>query len=433
MLLGLLLIVLVISGSVMGLALRQGLRQQRRFRLACSLEGLSATGPTRAWGFARGRPVCVALRSGGGQLGTWIEIDNLACEAALQTREIAGSRRALSDFAMEIETGDAAFDQAFCLLGEERAALALAGAALRERALELAAAGQLEVRGGQLRVKVDRPLLEPEALRAVLDEALALADLLSPPPDALERNAFEDPLPAVRSRCLEVLLGAAEDRERAALVERALDSRDPRLRFLAARDLGPDGHPVLAALTVSESTPAALRVAALVLLADGQRGYLEPALRGALAGAPAVAEAAARVARERGLTRVLPALLDRCRQVGLTDRLAASLAQAIGALAPAGDHRAEDALIGMLARSGETARRAAVVGLACVGTPRAVPALRQLTGRGSSARLKQVAQHAVRAVQARAVQAEVGAIALAEIGDAGGFAFAGAGEVSLAE
>ena len=350
----------------------------RRAARAASLE--PAPWESRATGRLRGFPVTVHVEGVDGHWLTVIAVGGLPSDVSVLA-DRRGPRPG------DLTIGEARFDGAFRVRGDERRVRGALSASARSFALHLAGeVAGFRLKGGRLELRLPGYLAEARVLRAQLRAALSLVEAMfrgASPTDRLYANAFDDPSPGVREHNLRVLLDQVDGPRRLEAIARALDHRQPELRLLAARAAGSGAWPVLAEL--------------------GRSPLLDPALRRrAILALPASTPRAIRVAV------ALSAL-------GKPDTaLAGAAARLAGRSAEPGQARVEEALLALLARDDDASRAAAISALGRVGTARAVVRLLPFTeGILTPAPLKARARAAVRAIQGRLTHGEVGAISLA--------------------
>jgi hypothetical protein len=139
--------------------------------------------------------------------------------------------------ALPVHTGDPELDAVLQLRGDPVMASALLDHGTR-RDLRLLSDVGLRAQPGALVLAVGYPV-DGEELVEVVSAVLELARRLLQPEDPvplLARNALEDPVPGIRSRCLELLarLYPGRDESREAL-RRGLEDSDRDVRLAAAR------------------------------------------------------------------------------------------------------------------------------------------------------------------------------------------------------
>jgi hypothetical protein len=169
-------------------------------------------------------------------------------------------------------TGDPVFDAEVRMSwAPDEWILAVLDAQTRERVRELIRPlGFFRLSQGRLeRETPGDPVFDADRLRGYLRNAVAVAHAFNLPArgglrESLARNAREDPLEEVRSRCLKVLCASVSDPVFVESVCReALSDRSPRIRFEAARALGERGVPALEELIQLRGCPDDVARAAL--------------------------------------------------------------------------------------------------------------------------------------------------------------------------
>jgi len=315
-----------------------------------------------------------------GGLPTDIHLGRAGLIASVSDRSLA------SVAGHDVDIGSSRFDERFVIKGEPRALFALLDLEVRERFASAIDGGwtfqngawSFEIFGMPGEAKSKLAIKEGVELATWLRER-ADRDLL---PRMLERIHF-DPEPGVRRRALGSLAaeGGQRDPTVMALFEELRDDADPEVRFLAAK--GREDADALIAMALHPTLDTALRIGALGVLA----AMVEP----------------------RFMT-VLSTLMLAPERPAVELRRAA-----IGMLGPFGAE-AEALAIDALADPDVRVREAAVRALRAVGTARAVPTLRALSGPPI---LERAANQAVLDIQAR-IGVDGGGLALAV--DGGGLA-----------
>jgi HEAT repeat protein len=314
----------------------------------------------------------------------------------------------------DIETGDRVFDKQVSIHGKHLPLIAVFDRATRTAVLELLKADGV-VGSDEVIVKIRGNATDGWELSQAMRRQLALVRRLREPDDTvppLAENALNDPHPGVRRRNLDVLAESFPHRDETATTLRAaLADSDPAVRLAAARRLGPEGEPVLAALALAHGTPEsialdAIQVAGAALGSERAgalltRGIGERRTELALAAV----EALARCGDEEAAALLAPLL-------AIPDsRLAAAAAVALARCRGAD---AEPELIAALAREPRELRLAAATALAEIGTVNAVPALRAaVAAHPTEISFRRAVAKAVGAIQARALGAAPGQLSLA--------------------
>jgi HEAT repeat protein len=282
-----------------------------------------------------------------------------------------------------------------------------------------------------------------EWLTQMLQFLAQLAELLSVPPDVLtERlmlNAMTDPCPGVRLRNLRFLIDPDTRATLPVLMStaRALvtDANAP-VRLLAARQLGEEGHPALAAIALDAHQPATVRVEALQALGLARASKLESLLPQLLgANPPELVCAALSIIAARRLS----ALAESVVQCAASQHEAVR-AGAARALLTLPTQHSEQALIRLLADSSSEVKLISAESLGAIGSVAAVEPLLGLANSFGRAQVRQAARGAIGRIQSRLGDVEVGCLSLAdEHGLTGALSVADeaaaqvGGEVSLVE
>jgi len=314
-----------------------------------------------------------------------------------------------SNLGATIASGDAAFDERFCLGGDERLALALLDGDARRRALALSARMSLRLKGGVLRGRLRRPgVVSPTRPDAVIwfQSLVTLAMALRPGGRPLDQrlldNALDDPSAGVRENALRVLMISGEPRVVETAARAALIGFSARLR--AVEVIGDEAglQDALAELALTPAASPALRAAAMRRLAVGQIAPGDGAavaLGGLWDPDPRVRHAAIAVAA--------------CARVG-------------------GEPKVEDALLGVAGGDAPALRRAALQALAVMGTRRALPRLIALSqSRALSASERATARGIAARLRPIDASEAAGALSLAEVEGGGLSLTGGAGALSL--
>lgn len=320
-------------------------------------------------------------------------------------------------------TGDHAFDESM-ELGKMNAEVC---AALSERArqqLTVLVNGGGSVSQGVVTwpfQDVDKP--DRQWLIEHVEHVVTLVELLTVTPDSLPRllakNAGRDSNPNVRLRNLRYLI-AAETRAPRALVETTckdrLGDRDPVIRFHAARQLGPEGHPTLRALTANEQAEPALRAQALAALHEGNAASIEEQVASFLRPSPLeLTRAALAVVAARRLS----AHADRV--IALSGAPDASIrAAAARTLSLLESPKLELSLMQRLADEDADVQTAAAEALGTAGSVAAVEPLLLLTKGFGRGQVRQTARTAIARIQSRLGNVEAGRLSLAQDDDLAG-------------
>ena len=338
----------------------------------------------------------------------------------------------------EIEIGDRAFDDTFFIQGPARLVFALLDAETRRLIIEVKEKSWFTITASELRSVV----LGDDKIAGVLPLLLDLRKRFLGQIAVLHRlvdNATEDPEPGVRLQNLLLLireLSSNPETDRA--FRKACLDPVPRIRLLAARQLGADGRGVLLKLAEGEEeddiSAKAFAILERELPFERVSAILGLALRRRrLLTARACLEALGRRRAASGvdlLTKVLE------REHG---ELALAAAQALGAT---GSPAAEPPLLQALEREDADVRVAAANALGRIGSAAAVPPLKEAAERsGIDRELRRAARQAIAEIQSRVhgapgqlslAGAEAGQLSLAE-GEAGQLSLAEdpAGQLSL--
>lgn len=282
---------------------------------------------------------------------------------------------------------------------------------------------------------------EGDRLSAVLLNAVALARLLSVPPEALHgrlaKNALEDPAPAVRLKNLRFLVAAQTQTPPALLASTArtlLGDVHP-VRLLAAQQLGAAGHATLRGLATSADVKLEQRVAAASSLGQGATPDLD-GLRALLDGKqPLELQLAALCAIPATGTPLTDGIVSCTRSEHEAVRAAA--ARALGVLA---QPQTEPTLLTLLSDASADVKHASAEALGVLGSVAAVAPLLPLAEGLLRPQLRQAARGAIGRIQSRLGAVEAGRVSLAESHDLAGAvdladtsAAVRAGELSLVE
>jgi hypothetical protein len=294
----------------------------------------------------------------------------------------------------DIETGDPVFDAAIFVRGIPALALAILDARTRELVRHLIVPGGFCLRQGRLIRERTVPMTQAEQVTGAIRDATAVGRALAqgaeePAHVRLARNAREDPIEAVRSRCLQVLCESFPDTPLAEDTLRgALSDRSPAIRLQAARALGAKGVDGLEDLIRHRGCPDAVAKGALesLLALVPRREVVLPHLLALLDSTQASAR---RLAIEN---------LGRMRHVPAIERLVAVVADADVETAVAAAHA-----VGRM------------------GSAAIVPDLRAgAEHRPYDSAVSEAVDEAVRAIQARLTGADAGQLSLPEAEDAAG-------------
>jgi hypothetical protein len=336
----------------------------------------------------------------------------------------------------EIVVGDGRFDAAFDVEGDPQMVHALLDEGTRRALLGLIEhrlVDRVELRAGVLRMDV--PLYTdaeaPGALSQVGLAAVHAARLLRPVDDVAERLARiarADAEPLVRGSALTVLAHqfAAHPDTRPALRAATTDP-DADVRLCAGVALGPEGRPVLLALTVDEAAPEECVVRAVQELgADLGVEDARVALQGALRRRRfEAARACMRALAAHGGPAAVPVL------AGVLDAFAGAMGVAAAAgLAALGLPESEGPLLAVLTRVSDADRLIAIAAaLGAVGSRDAVVPLREAASRHRG--VDREVERALASIQERLVGTP-GELSLAEL-DSGRVSLSedGGGRVSI--
>jgi hypothetical protein len=320
-----------------------------------------------------------------------------------------------------IDAHDPDLNAVAAIYGEPFFAASLLNAAARRAIIDAITAYDVEIIHGDAVIERTNPVSDPDELEAMLravarvGDALALRGSL---PDRLLSSVVSDPIPAVRLRCLDLLLDLPTDPTQRHAAQTALQSTSPAVRLRAATFLGPDGFDTLARLALDPDAPPSMRGKSLEYLAfQAPAAVVVPLIAPALASAtPEVIRAAAVAAarhQHRAAFNTLQRLIDHPATHADPDTDAA-IARALGRL---GDVPSQPILQKLLDSPHDPVRVAAAESLGFIGDTEAVASLLPLTQGGrASTTLKQTARAAVEAIQARARGAGAGQLALSNDG-----------------
>jgi len=358
-----------------------------------------------------------ADRNGNFRLCTRLAVASPGLPPSLSMRSAAFGRGAT-------ELGDPDFDADVVVASPDPDdALSRLPARARSLAGVLVGEHQAQVHDGAVYLTVPTLMTRPAELQEALGATLELAALLArrdlPEADALVDLVLSDPVGEIRRRALTALAkrhpGSAA---LAAAARAAVTSPDAALRVLAAEHHdGPESLTAARDVAVDERADAPLRARAVEVLG-----------RSASTARPAVAETVDSILTAGAPDPVLAAALHTSAAIvhlppldalkAATPQAGASsgpmLARALARHGP----RAEGPLMTLLETSASETRVAAAHALGEVGTFRAVPPLRSLSGglfrhRG----LRDAARGAVAAIEARGGGAESGRLSM--IGEGG--------------
>lgn len=370
--------------------------------------------------------------------GTRIVIGGLRHGVYALTIRSEGFTSAIEKTLGERETvlGDEAFDRAAYLQGAPALIRALFDADTRrllrpllEGELRVSSArgvNKLDVRtsvsDNELQVEIRESLFGntldalPDALPMVLD----LAKRIARPDDlaaAIAANTRREPLPAVRLANVQLL--AKEQPEHAATRETlraALSDDEPAVRLQAAILIGPDGRPALVEFATRDNVKDGIAARAITALgADFPASLAIERLQRARAAnqvhtARACIDAIGIARTPEAIEALASVLAD-----GL-EELAVGGARALGA---APSEVAERALARALGHDAAQVRLAAAEALGRIGTPLAVPPLRECAAAHTfDSALRRATRQAIAEIQARVSGASPGQLSLAT-GDAG--------------
>ena len=351
--------------------------------------------------------------------------------------------------ARERTIGDPAFDDAVYVRGSPPLLHALFDAETRRIVLRFlqdridvpgsaigrSLGGRASVADGRLRVEMPEPAsVHPARLADTLSGLLAVAQRLVRPADVAGRLAFNlgrEPLPAVRRRCLAVLVRDYPGLPATlAALRGALGDSDLEVRVQAAQALGDEGEATLREIATTEEAPEDIRARAARAL-----------------GARLSVDLGVTILRQ-SLRRRRVQLAEACLEVlgreggeGVVGPLGKVLAIEKGELAEAaaralgetGRPEAEMPLIDALQNPDAAVKLAAAVALGRSGSAAAVASLRQLET-ASDAAHRRAARQAIAEIQERLTGASPGQLSLSE-GESGQLSLSEdeAGRVSLPE
>jgi hypothetical protein len=401
----------------------------RQLAEACGLQGIAVDSRGAVLARDGALVVRIATADQDGRRGPWMEIEGLGREVLLDRADVA-TRLFEALGGRDVEVGDPSFDADVMLQGGS-SVRAFFDAETRAIVRDVFTAGfAVRVAHGALSASfapqvARRSYFTPDTLRTLLQ----LAHRLEPqadPASRLEQIARGDPLSAVRTAALRMLMEDMGDRtETGRAVRAATRDPDPAIRLMAARALGTEGEPILRELVVDPLQSDAIAEASLAAL--GPRLTIATA-RGVLVRADSArvrsGGAALRLVAQGGEPEV-PLVAD------LLMRVQGALAiAAIEALATIGGPAVEAPLVEALRPAEPAVAAAAARALARRGSVGAVAALRDAERRGGE--VAGPARTAIAAIQARLPGASPGQVSLAD-GDAGRISIASAtdGSVSL--
>lgn len=258
---------------------------------------------------------------------------------------------------------------------------------------------------------------DAEWLTQMLQFLAQLAQLLSVTPDVLAerlvQNALTDPSPGVRLQNLRFLLDPNTHVELPVLMSTArtlLGDADAPVRLLAARQLGEEGHPVLAAVAFDAREPTAVRVEALRALALARTSQLESLLPQLLGwNPPELVCAALSIIAARRLS-TLAELVVQCAE-SEHEVVRAAAARALVALPK---KPAEETLIRLLADASSEVQLYSAESLGAIGSAMAVEPLLGLANSFGRPQVRKAARGAIGRIQSRLGDVEAGRLSLAE-------------------
>jgi hypothetical protein len=224
-----------------------------------------------------------------------VEVRGVTSRMALQSMSAAG--RAARD--RRVLTGDAAFDAAIVVNGDDAVAAALLDARTRD-AIRESFAERIVAEGSKGPIAERGVWLDPGCLvservlgdnaewtATYLDSLLQLAERLQEPddlPTRLMAGVKDDPVAGVRLGCLRTILREPDPEAKREALGVAIADRSEEVRLQAALEMGSAGRPVLLAVAAGEldDLRSARAIGALrsALPAHEARAILERALRG---------------------------------------------------------------------------------------------------------------------------------------------------------
>lgn len=320
---------------------------------------------------------------------------------------------------VEIELGDASFDDEFFVAGEPAELYARLDAATRRDLFAVNRQSNLYIARGELRVSCDEARLA-STLSTFLATLIRIAQRLFGPLDlaaALTQNARSDSAAMRLHNLLVLALEYASDERTKPALRAAIGDAVPEIRLRAAQALGEEGHETLRRLAADTEIPDGCSAEAVKILgvrldtADVER-VLATALR------------RRRVATAAECAGVLGEKLEPAAEARLSD-LVRREREPIGVAAARALGRrprpaSEGALLEALSSDSDEVRFAVIEALGKIGSAAAVMPLRQVTG---PRELQRAVRQAVAKIQSRAAGASPGQLSLAD---------AASGQVSLA-
>ncbi len=366
-----------------------GLKQTQSFQLRGELRGFRIEVVNRGPRLGAGRTV-LTVRSG--------EINHLR----ILPRAVGDAAFAALIAESTVPTKDAAFDEQLTVFGDVADALALLSPSTRARLRVLTRRYEGEVFRGGVRLVQRGGFISAEQLVAFLEDGLELAERMTLSPECFVQRLWQGLTEELSSsrlqRLFRLFLARTTVEEREVYLEKAAKQRNPELRFLAARSLGPRGAPTMTRLYRDRSLPGSIRAGALAYLADEQpRKIVAPKLTEALADRSTIVVKTA--AGILGRWRHRPALdgLLGAAQYNTSAEVLVAVARALGRLESL---RALSVLMGLLDHPQPAVVDASVRALSQIGSPLAVVALRRLQERAViGSRLRYEAREAIRSIQ----------------------------------
>ena len=357
-------------GAVLVGAVILALRVRRTLRGAlASVADVEQEGPAHVRGTAGALTISVMASSALWPRRIAVEVRGSGLPPNLRARPGGGG----------LAVGERSFDKAVFVEGDLREALAALRRSARAAVLALVEAGGRVDAGRVVLERTVRVVSVAEVantIRPALEAARELDLGRATIPEVLARNAFLEPLLAVRVANLEQLNrafpGSPEAREAS---QRASGDPDPVLRLTGARGLGADGLPHADAILASSTAPDYVRVMALGLVAEHVPADRLSALILALADDrhAVLRRAAAEVLGRVPPGPVLPKLVARLERED--NETAAVFSRVLGQHAAPGTPGLEGALQALLTRDDFGCAVAAAEALGAVGTAASVPKL----------------------------------------------------------